>query len=525
MTQDGSKSKRGWLSGLLMAFGFAVVLAAVGLCLWHASLEAAVEEQLAAIRAKGEPVTLKELAALHPEIAGENLAVELLSAHAALTPMPDTPFEVPSEYIEQARAEAQQRIEIMTRFEDDELPEHQDYDEITIAGWEHSYFDTLSDFLPSTGIATVKPGEPIHPLIVRALETHIGANESVIGQLHASSHITETRRPLDFSSAWTMTGDLGPFRVLAGICLEDAMLACHRGDAQRATDSILAGLSTGWALHDDPTMIAHLVRQACDAITTLAIEDTLARIDLNEMQLSRIASALNRIEYRHQRRSILIAERAIDSDLFQTGLVYEASGMSGAERFTRKVLSTDQYDQLQLLDYLTGMLDVTALAEQEQIAAAQAVDAPFDTREKNDSLYRWATIGAQELFGATLRVIELSVKAQAQIDLAKIGVAIERYRLAHGQLPDSLNDLTPDLMKSLPIDPFSGKPYIYRKLEPGYVVYSVGEDGTDARGVIKDLITDRIRNTTYEDVYPRYGPRPHDSAPNEECDITFFNSR
>jgi hypothetical protein len=59
---------------------------------------------------------------------------------------------------------------------------------------------------------------------------------------------------------------------------------------------------------------------------------------------------------------------------------------------------------------------------------------------------------------------------------------VERYRLAEGRLPPSLDDLVPPYIEAVPIDPCVGRPVKYRPLQPGYVVYSVDEDQIDHGG-------------------------------------------
>ncbi|MGH9329592.1 MAG: hypothetical protein ACRD09_04050 [Vicinamibacterales bacterium] len=45
--------------------------------------------------------------------------------------------------------------------------------------------------------------------------------------------------------------------------------------------------------------------------------------------------------------------------------------------------------------------------------------------------------------------------------------------------PAPLSDLSPEFLKSVPDDPFSGKPLLYRRDDIGYVVYSVGATRAD----------------------------------------------
>ncbi|TSA53855.1 MAG: hypothetical protein D4R45_04950, partial [Planctomycetaceae bacterium] len=65
---------------------------------------------------------------------------------------------------------------------------------------------------------------------------------------------------------------------------------------------------------------------------------------------------------------------------------------------------------------------------------------------------------------------------------AQTSLAVERYRLAEGRLPQSLNNLVPAYIEAVPADPYDGHPLKYRTLETGFVVYSIGDDRSDDGG-------------------------------------------
>ena len=74
----------------------------------------------------------------------------------------------------------------------------------------------------------------------------------------------------------------------------------------------------------------------------------------------------------------------------------------------------------------------------------------------------------------------------ARLQATQVGLALERYRLANQEkLPHNLDELVPTFLKTVPLDPFDGRPLRYRKLAKGYVVYSIGSDGTDDAGAEK----------------------------------------
>ena len=61
--------------------------------------------------------------------------------------------------------------------------------------------------------------------------------------------------------------------------------------------------------------------------------------------------------------------------------------------------------------------------------------------------------------------------------------AVERYRMAHGRLPATLEDLVPAFLPSIPTDPLTGKPLCYKPSESSsYLIYGTGWDQTDNAG-------------------------------------------
>lgn len=89
-------------------------------------------------------------------------------------------------------------------------------------------------------------------------------------------------------------------------------------------------------------------------------------------------------------------------------------------------------------------------------------------------------------FRATARSLDIH---QITIDGTRLMLAIEIFKSDTGEYPPSLTDLVPDYLPNIPIDPFTGKPYIFRRLNPGedptfdqhrpYLLYSTGFDAHD----------------------------------------------
>jgi hypothetical protein len=85
--------------------------------------------------------------------------------------------------------------------------------------------------------------------------------------------------------------------------------------------------------------------------------------------------------------------------------------------------------------------------------------------------------------------------AQGSVNLARTAIALERYRLARGEFPETLDVLAPQFIAKLPHDIINGQPLHYRLNASGqFVLYSVGWNETDDGGVVGFKITGRNSN-------------------------------
>jgi hypothetical protein len=89
------------------------------------------------------------------------------------------------------------------------------------------------------------------------------------------------------------------------------------------------------------------------------------------------------------------------------------------------------------------------------------------------------------LLPALSGVVRKTALAQTGADCAALACALEGYRLARGQFPESLGALVPEFIGQAPHDVINGQPLNYRRTPDGqYLLYSVGWDATDGGGVI-----------------------------------------
>jgi hypothetical protein len=94
------------------------------------------------------------------------------------------------------------------------------------------------------------------------------------------------------------------------------------------------------------------------------------------------------------------------------------------------------------------------------------------------------------LFAAILipnftKAMQTTMHNQTLANEAQIACALERYRLAHGEYPETLNALVPQFIEKLPHDIIGGQPLHYRRTDNGqFLLYSVGWNEMDDGGQV-----------------------------------------
>jgi hypothetical protein len=86
---------------------------------------------------------------------------------------------------------------------------------------------------------------------------------------------------------------------------------------------------------------------------------------------------------------------------------------------------------------------------------------------------------------------QVATRNQTMANQAQIVCALERYRLALGTYPETLDLLMPKFIKNLPNDIIGGQPLKYRRTDDGeFVLYSIGWDEKDEDGTPGKTLND-----------------------------------
>jgi hypothetical protein len=129
--------------------------------------------------------------------------------------------------------------------------------------------------------------------------------------------------------------------------------------------------------------------------------------------------------------------------------------------------------------------------------AGAAAEPVLANRESSRAAFAAAAAESKAL-GLPIRIISAMLlpglektwdnfaRSHAETEMMRLALALERHQLEHGTLPPSLDALIPAHLPAVAEDPFSGRPLRYRRLDHGYLLYSVGPDGVDDGGRPRD---------------------------------------
>lgn len=145
-------------------------------------------------------------------------------------------------------------------------------------------------------------------------------------------------------------------------------------------------------------------------------------------------------------------------------------------------------DENELLQLKTVQASIEAVRQLEQGASWSQARQPVDliaseVDRHTNSLMKLRYFMA--LIGAVHRLPSLrnAVHAETERRLLITAIALKRYRGVNGKMAPDLSVLVPDFFKEIPIDPMSGKPFVYRSTTlENFLLYSLGDNGIDDEG-------------------------------------------
>lgn len=297
---------------------------------------------------------------------------------------------------------------------------------------------------------------------------------------------------------------LGPLRKGAQLLTADVRIAAIQKDSGRVEDNLIAVLSIASHERVQETLIDVLVDMAIYSLALSALQDILHEHPnvLSSRQLANIAHHLERGPF--DVRPALQTERLVFYDIIQRAYSDDGAGDGrltpeglrlgsniglepnlevSAKAFTgpafapviasRKTI-IDKYDEIMNETERVAGLPLWQQLDFDIDGLVERLDRNMLTRLKySPILILMPTLDRPARHAEILRL---------QRDGVQTIIALELYKRRENTYPETLEQLTPDLLPTLPLDGFDGKPLRYRLQDGAPLLYSVGANQLDEGG-------------------------------------------
>ncbi|MDD5455086.1 MAG: hypothetical protein PHW62_06290 [Candidatus Ratteibacteria bacterium] len=277
---------------------------------------------------------------------------------------------------------------------------------------------------------------------------------------------------------------LGKMRDSARLLCVRALLETESGKTEEAFNTLLIGLKISNHLKDEPLLISQLVRIACDGIIIECIESISNSKDVPIEKTELIINELSTHKDIEPFIKCMDGERVVwGMQGFKQILEGKISlgDTIGAENTSRtRMLSSlllHLGKPILKKDFTCYLTVMSKIRDSSNIPYYEYVK---DKILENIPKY---CILTEMLIPAVDKTREQIARYQTYIDICRTGLALKLYKAKNGNYPGKLENLAPDFLNEIPVDPFSGKNLIYKKSANGFILYSLGPNMKDDGGI------------------------------------------
>lgn len=327
-------------------------------------------------------------------------------------------------------------------------------------------------------------GESLPESMVEAIGTYLKRNDECLSLLHEAAQIEHCQ----FSRDDHGEPHAAESRACAHLLALAAVYRANQGDMDAAIARIADALRLCQVIPNEKMFLGHIKRCASIGLILHRIEQVLNIKRLTHEQLK----ALDRMC--GQTTASLDVTEALDVERC-FAIEHWTNPKLLAEEYGLGLIVIAPIAEKALVFSLDRMADYMVAVDlplPQRLPAIEKIDKELETLEPQDdeSEPNSQDPRVPKMLGAlTLPLVhqgvELDLDCRADLRSVRTTLAVQRYRLAEGKLPETLDQLVPKYFDRVPIDPFDGQPLRYRRTDPGFVVYSVWWDGRDNGGVPK----------------------------------------
>jgi hypothetical protein len=375
--------------------------------------------------------------------------------------------------------------------------------QVNLAEWQKFYRSTNNQFAsPGGGLTNYFPVAAAPQTPAKDVLLALSKFDGRLNQIRAAAQRPKARFWVNFEDGFAaLIPHLAKFKSIATYLRLRSTALLADGQTDAAFDDLMLAFRLDQALQNEPILISHLVRLAVLQVNLSTLWEGLADHRWSEAQLAAFEAELATMDLLAEYQSGMNGERYFSmwcvDFLYRTGDFNSISGPaeSGNSSFSDQLLAANGratfhliprgwFDQNKVslgkmhVDYIRPMVDV-----EKQLVL------PANLRRTAAALKSYRPTPYNLFAGLLLPALENTAKKTAYahtcVNLARVACGLERYRLANGKYPESLDAIAPQFISKLPHDVIDGQPLKYRRnAEGSFILYSVGWNETDDGGTV-----------------------------------------
>ncbi len=322
---------------------------------------------------------------------------------------------------------------------------------------------------------------PLPGDLVGEIEQVLGDNALALEMVDRGSALPQCAYDFGLSAGiGGMLPQLGEVRDLAWVLRLRTKYLARQGRTDEAVESLVSNLRMLRMFERQPILITHLVKIACAALCVGAVPAVLEARPSSKQDLAELESALAEADLSKGMDRVWVFERVYALEIKRNLIGGRGISLPGRpalpEAAPRASFLGRPFLRLMVADLLRTYDGYAEACRRDWPEALDRVRAVSRRRRGVLGLFsKMLAPSYEKAFVLTGRII-------GQVRSAQVAVMVERYRLAKGKLPASLEELRAFVGAGLPADPFTGGELVYRVDEGGYAVYSVSDDKVDDGG-------------------------------------------
>jgi hypothetical protein len=267
----------------------------------------------------------------------------------------------------------------------------------------------------------------------------------------------------------------------------DAVIKAEDGNLEEAIGQCLAARRLLKIYMQEPSLMSYLIAMACMKQVAACLNSIVSDQEIETETLRKILEEWDSSPWREGLIWALESEKTIG---LETALLYlkgeydyDFFGPRGKLFYWvfRPGFKTEIIWMMRTYDRLSEVAKMPYYASRDSKTIEQIIDStPW--------YYKIASALVPNVSATLLKRATL----EAMYDTARIGIACKIYKNLNGDSPEKLVELSPETLDKIPVDPFTGKPFIFKKQDSGFIVYSVGSNLRDDGGKGTWIITSMV---------------------------------